>query len=140
MTKQKFAICHLDRKHHAKGLCSNCYKRAQEQKNIKPSTCHPERRQFARGLCQFCYYIETRGKRQGPYQIIVYAYFDVDGTCLYVGRGKKSRLLNHKNKSVWFKSDSICLSMTCDSEWHAMEMEGRWGGRYLPNIILMVIA
>lgn len=65
---------------------------------------------------------------------IVYAYFDAQGNAEYVGRGTKRRADQHKRSgSTWWTEQHTLLTMTCDSEWHAMEMEGKWGGRYLPK-------
>ena len=64
----KTAICHPDRKHHARGLCLSCYvkMRYAEKEHFKPRegypkrkpiipTCHPNRKHYGHGLCQKCY-------------------------------------------------------------------------------------
>lgn len=104
--------CHPDRKHFAKGLCRNCYSRKWKRENIK-------RKWHVNPIKSY----------------IVYAYFDKEGTPIYVGRGTIDRALSHKysyKNSSWWTPDLILLTMTCKDEWEAMEYEGKWGGRYKP--------
>lgn len=63
---------------------------------------------------------------------IVYGYFYPDGTAAYVGRGTAFRAKTHKTEKDWWSPDLLLITMTADSEWHAMELEGKWGARYLP--------
>ena len=64
----KAAACHPDRKHHAKGLCDNCYtKQANERRKegiylrsknpSRASICHPDREYYAKDKCYSCYQI-----------------------------------------------------------------------------------
>ena len=67
---------------------------------------------------------------------VVYAWFAPAGTAEYVGRGTLARSQTHARTATrkpWWTPEHLVISMTCDSEWQAMEMEGRWGGRYLPR-------
>ena len=73
-------------------------------------------------------YNRTYRSGLGP---IVYAWFAPDGTAEWVGRGTRYRATQHRMKP-WWTPQPLLLSMTCDSEWQAMEYEGRWGARYQP--------
>jgi len=61
--KDRFATCHPDKKHHAKGLCKYCYKKAYRiahsktglPRIIRFSTCHPERKHYIHGQCYQCW-------------------------------------------------------------------------------------
>ena len=65
---------------------------------------------------------------------IVYAWIAPDGKADYVGRGTIDRARMHQYKrKIWWTPEHLLISMTCDSEWHAMEMEGKWGGKLLPR-------
>lgn len=50
------ATCHPDKKHHAKGLCRECYRKAIR----KMSTCHPDKREYQNGLCSACFKSQNR--------------------------------------------------------------------------------
>ena len=63
---------------------------------------------------------------------VVYVWMAPDGHADYVGRGTTARTRVHKNK-LWWTPEHLLLSMTCDSEWQAMEYEGRWGAFYQPR-------
>lgn len=63
---------------------------------------------------------------------IVYVWVAPDGTADYVGRGTIERAKTHRRKS-WWTPTHLLLTMACASEWEAMELEGRWGARYLPR-------
>lgn len=54
----RFATCHPDRRHKAKGLCRACYER--ERGETKKATCHPDRPEQAKGLCGACYQREWK--------------------------------------------------------------------------------
>jgi hypothetical protein len=76
-----------------------------------------------------------REERQAHYarmRPMVYAWFDANGICEYVGRGTAPRASSHKRRP-WWTSTHVLLTMTCDSEWQAMEYEGIWGARYQPR-------
>jgi hypothetical protein len=51
------ADCHPERKHHARGYCSQCYRKNCRLYNQNPvkATCHPDRAHKANGLCDSCY-------------------------------------------------------------------------------------
>lgn len=53
----RYATCHPESKHYAKGLCSACYQVGHRKvwKPVAPATCHPERAHKCRGLCSACY-------------------------------------------------------------------------------------
>jgi hypothetical protein len=55
--KPRIAICHPDRKHHAKGYCSSCYRVHCRSYGNNPvqAKCHPDRPHKARGMCESCY-------------------------------------------------------------------------------------
>lgn len=65
---------------------------------------------------------------------VVYAYFDTDGNCIYVGRGSINRAKSHRFASSWWNSTLLLVTMTCKNEWEVMEYEGKWGGKYLPTM------
>lgn len=62
----RYADCHPDRKHFARGLCGPCYKERQHAKTARPARCHPERLEEARGLCAACYRRRQRQNDEGP--------------------------------------------------------------------------
>ena len=67
---------------------------------------------------------------------VVYVWMAPDGVADYVGRGTRHRAAKRHvrdGRRDWWTPDHLLLTMTCDSEWHAMEMEGRWGARYQPR-------
>lgn len=67
---------------------------------------------------------------------LVYVWVGPDGQADYVGRGTGGRATIHRTQSgraSWWTNRHILLTMTCDSEWQAMEYEGKWGARYLPR-------
>ena len=57
-----FAVCHPDKKHLAKGLCSTCYDKKWYHKLHKFATCHPTRKHKANKLCLSCYQGYLQGK------------------------------------------------------------------------------
>jgi hypothetical protein len=61
---KRSATCHPDRKHHAKGYCSSCYrvKSRRPENNPVRATCHPNRPHHAIGLCGSCYTKHKNGK------------------------------------------------------------------------------
>ena len=70
--------------------------------------------------------------RHAALKPVVYAWFAPDGSAEYVGRGTSSRADTHR-RQPWWTPQHLLLSMSCDSEWQAMEYEGRWGARYQPR-------
>jgi hypothetical protein len=63
---------------------------------------------------------------------IVYAWFAPDGACEYVGRGTVHRSRHHRY-APWWTPEHYVLTMTCETEWQAMEYEGKWGAAYQPR-------
>lgn len=74
--------------------------------------------------------IAARGAAQPT---LVYAWIGPNGVADYVGRGVDHRARSHRWLARWWTPQHLLLSMTCESEWQAMEMEGVWGGRLLPR-------
>lgn len=64
---------------------------------------------------------------------VVYAWFDALGVCDWVGRGTIARARQHRSMKPWWTPLHTLLTMTCDTEWQAMELEGVWGARYQPR-------
>lgn len=65
---------------------------------------------------------------------VVYVWMAPDGKADYVGRGSLRRPMEHRyRKAIWWTLEHCLMTMTCDSEWQAMELEGRWGAYYLPR-------
>ena len=68
---------------------------------------------------------------------IVYAWIASDGLADYVGRGTLRRAkygaTSPSCRASWWTPEHTLLTMTCDSEWQAMEYEGIWGARYRPR-------
>ena len=52
--KENFACGHLNRKHYAKNMCSNCYHKGGRTK-LSWNCEHNDRPLYARGMCQVCY-------------------------------------------------------------------------------------
>lgn len=48
-------VCHPEKRHHAKGLCHDCYNEKSHIENLRKASCHPERPFHAKGLCAECY-------------------------------------------------------------------------------------
>jgi hypothetical protein len=108
--------------------CGDCVNTANRARKAQLSL--EERRQMKQKHKEYnTNYEKNRYKVFTP---VVYAYFDSSGKALYVGRGTFDRVRQHKYRSPWYPDVSLLITMTCDSEWHAMEMEGKWGGRYQP--------
>lgn len=82
---------------------------------------------------------DYKAKQRAAYQRLkplVYVWVAPDGQADYVGRGTMARAVKAGvgvTRKAWWTPQHTLLTMTCDSEWHAMEMEGRWGARYLPR-------
>ena len=127
-----------------------CYKLEVLTKNRKASCEHKEKPYYAKGLCDSCYQARQRERRtdlqknrlhqkQHEWWIkynsipLVYVYMALDGRADYVGRGNNDRVIRHRTKSGWWAPEHIILSMTCNSEWQAMEYEGKWGAFYKPR-------
>lgn len=96
---------------------------------------------YHRGLCRTHHAIVRRNPRTAgrPYasggedhSLVVYVWVAPDGQADYVGRGVTSRPFQHRYKS-WWTPEHVLVTMTCDIEWQAMEIEGRWIGHYLPR-------
>lgn len=52
----RYARCHPEREHEAKGMCKSCYVQwRRHQPDFPRAKCHPERYHVARGLCASCY-------------------------------------------------------------------------------------
>jgi len=68
------------------------------------------------------------------FQPTVYAYFDIEGNAVYIGKTNlpKRRFGDHRKHSFWWKPNLLLLTMTCKDEWEAMEYEGKWGGNLHP--------
>lgn len=107
------------------------------------ATCHADRDLYARGLCASCYlkpyvyarrkeYPDSRSRNYALLTPVVYVCIAGDGTPDYVGRGTYRRARQHAYKD-WWTPQHILLTMTCESEWQAMEYEGKWGAHYLPR-------
>lgn len=76
---------------------------------------------------------QERDKRYArPTAPVVYVWMNPDGRADYVGRGTTQRAKSHRAKP-WWTADHTLLSMTCDTEWQAMEMEGVWGRVHQPR-------
>lgn len=74
-----------------------------------------------------------RSRRPEYYKYpIVYQWVNPDGTVDYVGRGTQERAMRHRY-APWWTPQHILLTMSCESEWHAMEWEGKWGGLLQPR-------
>lgn len=64
------AVCHPDRKHLSRGLCSACYQRklrvgeltARPPRARLRAACHPDRWNYARGQCRPCYNVSAHGR------------------------------------------------------------------------------
>lgn len=53
---------HTDRKHYAKNLCANCYRRF--GRDIKATKCkHKDRLAYSLGMCQACYLSDYHKRR-----------------------------------------------------------------------------
>ena len=111
---------HLGLPHFALGLCSKCY-----NKKIRENWTEAQKARVKQ--------LSANYWKNDSSSVMVYAYFSPDGKVDYVGRGTPNRVKSHKTKSKWWTPQHMVLTMTCDSEWHAMEMEGKWGARYLPR-------
>lgn len=64
---------------------------------------------------------------------IVYVWVSPDGIAEWVGRGTVKRAKHHRYTASWWTPRHILLTMACDSEWQAMEYEGKWGAHYEPR-------
>jgi hypothetical protein len=130
-------------------LCSKCKKNlcppysyycksCRSEYNSKWTKEHPEYirgwRKSSKAKEYHKEYRKTHPRKYTKLLPIVYAYFDEEGTCVYVGRGTINRALTHKYISPWWNKNLTLLSMTCTNEWEAMEYEGKWGGRYFPTM------
>lgn len=64
----RFADCHPDKAHQAKGLCAACYSRERRKRGLDYSNwstpkCHPDRLHKAQGLCDACYWRKRNSER-----------------------------------------------------------------------------
>ena len=67
---------------------------------------------------------------------LVYVWIAPDGQADYVGRGGRRRAITHGigiTRADWWTPEHTLLTEACDSEWQAMEMEGRWGAFFQPR-------
>ncbi len=71
--------------------------------------------------------------RQAAMPPIVYIWMAPDGQADYVGRGTKYRARTHSRHASWWTLEHTLLTMSCETEWQAMEIEGRWGALYQPR-------
>jgi len=100
----KYATCHPERKHLAKGLCASCYqlqyqRRTGYKRAFVPSKCHPDKAHVADGLCRACYQakysVRTQYVRKNNYAKnykLTIEEYDVlfeaqDGHCAICGNG-----------------------------------------------------
>ena len=94
--------------------------RGEHYLNMRP---HYKRRSSARAIAH-------RGS-------VVYVWMAPDGRADWVGRGTLHRAGSHGRPASrsrrWWTSRHILLILTCDSEWQAMEYEGKWGAFYQPR-------
>lgn len=86
------------------------------------------------------YYVAHRKKRNAQTALrqamlapAVYVWIAPDGQADYVGRGTLARAIRHRHTASWWTPEHYVLIMTCSTEWQAMELEGRWGGFYMPR-------
>jgi hypothetical protein len=75
----------------------------------------------------------TAKQRRASLKPIVYRWLNPDGiTVDYVGRGTIERAKDKKKKE-WLTKEHTLIYEECLNEWHAMEMEGKWGQLYAPR-------
>lgn len=76
---------------------------------------------------------EYSRNRKANLKPLVYRWINPDGiTVDYVGRGTIDRARD-KRKKEWLTKEHTLIYEECLNEWHAMEMEGKWGQLYHPR-------
>jgi len=106
--------------------------------NVKPALTPAEKRAKYRASPAYKAQIERQNQRYAEQRPVVYVWIAPDGKADYVGRGTEARAVSHgypyrRKWSPWWTPEHRLRMKVCDSEWHAMEMEGVWGQFYQPR-------
>lgn len=107
------ACGHPDSLHAGHGMCSSCHqywrshpdwvpdpenpRQVTRRWNGETRLCHPDRAHYRAGYCQTCY----RATLHDP-TVFTYVCRSVSGEVLYVGKGQKTRIYNHRAGTHWW--------------------------------------